>query len=185
MKHKRHGGLFSSAIEELNFVVNEEPIPKARPRFNRKTGITYTPQKTTNTEKVIGEAALKAMEEQGFHKANGDMPVCLYVTFYHTIPKGKRKWWNMAATYGLIPCVTRQRGDVDNKVKLVMDGLNGIAFDDDSQVCEIHAYSRYSAHPHTDIKVVAHYVNVGELKAEVEVLKELENAQTQAGETDL
>ena len=31
-------------------------------------------------------------------------------------------------------------GDLDNRVKLVADALNGVAWTDDRQVCEFHAY---------------------------------------------
>ena len=34
--------------------------------------------------------------------------------------------------------------DIDNLCKMVMDGLNGIAWNDDAQVCEIHATKFFS-----------------------------------------
>lgn len=33
-----------------------------------------------------------------------------------------------------------KRGDLDNRTKVMLDALNGIAYSDDSQVAEIHAY---------------------------------------------
>jgi Holliday junction resolvase RusA-like endonuclease len=33
-----------------------------------------------------------------------------------------------------------RRGDLDNRIKVALDALQGIAFDDDKQVVEIHAY---------------------------------------------
>ena len=33
----------------------------------------------------------------------------------------------------------RQAGDLDNRIKVVLDGLQGAAFKNDSQVIEIHA----------------------------------------------
>lgn len=35
---------------------------------------------------------------------------------------------------------TERRGDLDNRLKVVLDALNGIAYTDDSQIVEIHAY---------------------------------------------
>ena len=34
----------------------------------------------------------------------------------------------------------RKAGDLDNKIKCLFDALNGIAWEDDSQVVELHAY---------------------------------------------
>lgn len=34
----------------------------------------------------------------------------------------------------------QRRGDLDNRLKVLIDSLNGIAWNDDSQVVEIHAY---------------------------------------------
>ena len=34
----------------------------------------------------------------------------------------------------------RKAGDLDNKIKVCLDSLNGIAWDDDSQVVELHAF---------------------------------------------
>lgn len=34
------------------------------------------------------------------------------------------------------------RGDVDNYVKSIMDGLNGVAYNDDGQVVNLKAYKR-------------------------------------------
>ncbi len=36
----------------------------------------------------------------------------------------------------------RKSGDLDNRIKVTMDAMNGIAWEDDSQVVELHAYLR-------------------------------------------
>lgn len=51
---------------------------------------------------------------------------------------------------------TRQRCDVDNLAKQVLDGLNGVAWDDDSQVCDLHVTRRYDrARPRVVVEVRA------------------------------
>ena len=48
----------------------------------------------------------------------------------------------------------RRRRDWDNLNKLTMDALNGIAYDDDSQICEAHVYRAYDAHkPRIEVTV--------------------------------
>ena len=48
-----------------------------------------------------------------------------------------------------------KRGDTDNFLKVTLDSLNGIAYSDDSQIVEIHAY-RYDdkANPRVEVEVV-------------------------------
>jgi len=50
---------------------------------------------------------------------------------------------------GKISCAIKQvketsklRGDVDNYLKSLMDGLNGVAYDDDGQVVSVKAFKR-------------------------------------------
>lgn len=97
------------------FTVMGEPVSKARARFNTKTKSTYTPEKTKTAQERVAWA---------FRQVSGG----------HGI--------DPRATYGLM-CIffhgTNQRRDVDNMVKLVCDGLNGVAWADDSQVTEIAA----------------------------------------------
>ena len=45
------------------------------------------------------------------------------------------------------------RPDIDNLVKIILDGLNGVAFMDDKQVIELYATKWYSAEPRTEIMV--------------------------------
>ena len=48
-----------------------------------------------------------------------------------------------------------KRGDLDNRVKVLLDALNGIAYRDDSQVVELHAYRREDrANPRVEVDVM-------------------------------
>jgi Holliday junction resolvase RusA-like endonuclease len=89
------------------FTVEGEPMVKARPRMT-KTGHTYTPKTTVEAEKRVREA-FEATGHEGF--AGG--PIGVELAFYQG---------------------TRARKDVDNLVKLVLDSLNGIAYEDDVHV---------------------------------------------------
>jgi Holliday junction resolvase RusA-like endonuclease len=40
---------------------------------------------------------------------------------------------------------TKRRRDLDNQNKLILDALTGIAYDDDSQIAELHLYRAYDA----------------------------------------
>ena len=43
--------------------------------------------------------------------------------------------------------------DCDNLCKTVLDALNGIAYDDDKQVCRLYAEKRYGAFPKVKVKL--------------------------------
>ena len=46
-----------------------------------------------------------------------------------------------------------KRPDVDNLAKIILDGLNGVAYRDDAQVCCIHFEKKYSETPETIVKI--------------------------------
>lgn len=95
---------------KLHFTVPGEPVSKGRPRVTSRG--TYTPAKTREHEKLVRLVALKERLE--------------------SVP-----CWPMDARYLLTVRViqgTKHRRDIDNVGKLVADALNGIAWDDDSQV---------------------------------------------------
>ena len=86
-------------------------MPKGRPRLGRN-GNTYTPKRTAVYEHSIGWAWREA---QGV-KATGPVRVSIIVR-----EKGGHP------------------GDLDNYVKVVLDALNGLAWEDDKQVGVIYA----------------------------------------------
>ena len=87
------------------------PVPKGRPRLGvrgRKAFI-YTPPATREYEKLVGGVARCA----GCKPLNGPLAVKL-----HLFIRGRS-------------------GDVDNYCKSILDGLNGVAYEDDDQVIEL------------------------------------------------
>jgi crossover junction endodeoxyribonuclease RusA len=50
----------------------------------------------------------------------------------------------------------RRRRDLDNTLKVCQDSLTGVAYADDSQVCELHLYREYdSGNPRAEVSVRA------------------------------
>ncbi len=97
-----------------------KPKAKQRPRMTRY-GRAYTPKATHIFENAVAD---------GWNKNYwyGDSPIAIQIvldkdTFTVTISEYK------AATP-----TSPLRGDIDNYAKSILDGLNGVAFKDDSQV---------------------------------------------------
>lgn len=95
----------------VRFCIDGEPMSKARPRFAK--GRTYTPEATVRAQAAIA-AAFKAAAPD--YTIEPERTYGVTALFFHA---------------------TRQRRDVDNMIKLILDGLNGVAWEDDVQVVEV------------------------------------------------
>lgn len=119
---------------------------KQRPRFSRKTHTVYTPSATTDFEKRVKQAWL---DGYGDLKAHGEVMVSMQ--FYYPVPKSDSKKVRKAKLdEEIAPTI---KPDIDNLIKSVLDGLNGVAFGDDKQVTSITAAKLYSEKAHTIVSV--------------------------------
>lgn len=131
----------------ISFTIEGEPVPKARPRFTQRGGYvsTYSTSKTVEAERRVAAAYM----EHGDGVIEG--PVGLICEFYMGIPKSDSKATKAKKKNGEI--LPLKKPDIDNLVKLVMDGLNGLAFADDCQVAWIRASKMYSTDPRTEVVI--------------------------------
>lgn len=131
----------------VSFVVEGEPVPKGRPRFNPYSKRAYTPQRTKSYEEQIAWKAAVAMRG----KAPMKRPVHVDVRIFFGIPKSAKQADKEAArTEHLWHC---RKCDADNIFKAIADGANGIVFADDKQICEMECSKRYSMKPRVEVEV--------------------------------
>lgn len=121
-------------MTEVYFVVDGKVQPKQRPKVyrNKYTGQVHgvTPNATREYERVVRYSYL---EQCGSTKFEGALQ--MVVNVYVRIPSGiSKKNFNAMVSGEIRP--TRKNGDVDNLFKAISDSLNGIAYDDDSQIVE-------------------------------------------------
>jgi Holliday junction resolvase RusA-like endonuclease len=124
----------------LKFVVPGPPVPKGRPRFGN--GRAFTPKKTRDYEEHVRSQAAFAMGGCGPLRKprwlKTDQPVAMML----------RIFWPDA-----------RRRDIDNNIKCILDSANGLVFDDDSQVSELHVSSAIDrSNPRVEVEV--HLVEV-------------------------
>ena len=126
-------------MKPIEIIIDGPPQGKGRARaFIRQGRVAhYTPNKTRDYETSIRLAAISAM--RGAKPFVG--AVSLIVLAYIDIPASWSKKNKRAATEGLIKPTSRP--DLDNIVKSIKDGLNGICYRDDAQVCLIEASKVY------------------------------------------
>lgn len=108
---------------EHSFIAEGKPKVKQRPRMTRR-GRAYTPQATHDAEREIAE------------QYDGPMfvdPIHLEIRY------SKDHQSIHISELGYEP-IKALRGDIDNMLKLTMDALNGIAWEDDALVKSVYVY---------------------------------------------
>ena len=124
-----------------------EPTPKGRPRFTRygkkRFVKAYTPKKTRNYEEKITEYYRQSPNAYKFEKG---IPLAINLVFGMPIPKSTPKSRKEAMFEGIIKHT--KRPDVDNMAKAVLDALNGIAWEDDSQIVRLTVTKEYTKEPY-------------------------------------
>ena len=110
-----------------------KPKGKQRPRVVR--GHAFTPQQTKDYELMIANL-YKAMHGK---MIDGYVRVEIY-PLYLVPKKCTKKKREQIERKEILPAV---KPDIDNIIKIVLDGLNGVAYKDDKQVIEVKARKAY------------------------------------------
>ena len=121
----------------IEFEVPGKPVPKGRPRFAGRAGcngapIVYTPKNTVDFERKVARAAEAVMTSH--HYDPTEDAVAIRVDFFFRRPKSvppSRKW----------PTV---KPDLDNLLKAVVDGMNGIVYADDKLIVSSTESKQYA-----------------------------------------
>jgi Holliday junction resolvase RusA-like endonuclease len=132
----------------MRFTVPGPPQGKQRARVvrvrNRVMG--YTPAETATYENLV------RMEFRLAYPGHVpiDGPISVEILAYFGAPKYVRKRRGFGADYAESVRHTN-RPDSDNIAKICSDGLNGVAWHDDSQIADLTVRKRYSTTPRTEI----------------------------------
>lgn len=130
----------------IEIVLLGKPVAKGRPRFNKETGIAYTPEKTRTYEQMLRLAAEDAMA--GRPPLEG--PLRLDMTVVAPIPPSWSKKKQDAARAGdLLPT---GKPDLDNFMKVV-DSANLVVWVDDGQIVDARLRKSYGDKPQMVIRV--------------------------------
>ena len=121
-------------MKSYSFTVEGRPVPKARPRVAR--GHAYTPQRTKDYEEFVRIAYKNA----GGTKFEG--AVFIKIRAVYKAPKKSLLYHNRT-----------KKPDLDNIAKAILDGLNGVAYEDDSQVSFLQIEKFYGKEDYTIISV--------------------------------
>jgi len=112
------------------FTVDGEPVPKPRHQYtSRGKGHAYNPKKASAAEALV---ALAFRQSAPGHEIRNDVTYGVSAVFFAS---------------------THQRRDVDNLIKLICDGLNGVAWADDVQVEEVSGRRGYDKNARTEVMI--------------------------------
>lgn len=132
---------------ELTFPL--EPVPKGRPRFSVHYNHvqTHTPPKTKRFEQDVALLYIQSNSPK-FEKGT---PIEVSIEFGMTIPNSTTKKKKNDMLQGLIHHTVKP--DLDNLTKAVLDGLNDVAWHDDSQIVELNVRKIYVEKPYIQISI--------------------------------
>lgn len=127
---------------EYKFVIPGQPVAKGRPRIGLRgiKATAYTPKATRQYERDAKILIKVAMA--GRPPLEGAVSVVIDAWFAK--PKRKLKSQHHTST-----------PDADNICKILCDSMNGIAFHDDSQVCQLAINKLYGENPRVEIVMTA------------------------------
>ena len=121
----------------ISFIIFSKPQPKQRPRVTIKG--TYTPQATVDYERLVGWQCRSVYKGKPLTQA-----LKLTVRVFFKLPKRTVKEKGDWHT---------QRPDLDNVIKSIKDGLNGIAYEDDSQIASLVATKQWASEDYVIVEL--------------------------------
>lgn len=131
---------------KAQFSVPGKPFAKQRPRVVTRGGFAraYTPQQTVNYENLVKKVYIDSV---GDLKLNGPIKASIEGVF--PIPKSASKKDKELMIRGKV--LHTKKPDADNIAKSVLDALNNIAYDDDSQICKLLVNKVYGEDPRINV----------------------------------
>ena len=121
----------------ITFSIPGKPQPKQRPRVTSRGA--YTPQATVDYERLVGWQCRSVYKGKPLTQA-----VKMTVRVFFKLPKRTVKEkgdWHTS------------RPDLDNIVKSIKDGLNGIAYEDDSQIVYLVATKQWASEDYVIVEI--------------------------------
>ena len=121
----------------ISFIIPGKPQPKQRPRVTIKG--TYTPQATVDYERLVGWQCRSVHKGKPLTTAL-KLTVRVFIKLPKRTVKEKGDWHT-------------SRPDLDNVIKAITDSLNGIAYEDDSQIVKIEATKQWASEDYVIVEI--------------------------------
>ena len=153
---------FNDDLKEhsIELTIEGDPVGKGRPRVTTrgKFAHAYTPKKTKNYEQHVRNTYKSKYNFS--HMLHG--PLESEVLAFFPIPKAASKKKKQFMVDNVI--ANTHKPDIDNIEKSILDSLNGLAYDDDSQIISLKGEKRYSDNPRVELKIKVTFEGVPDLE---------------------
>jgi len=133
----------------MKFTIPGEPQGKGRPRVVRNGSFTrtFTPEKTANYENLV---------KLEFQRQCPDLwipsgPVRMVIKAYYGLAKSDSQKKRQAKLSGVIR--PTKKPDIDNCIKAIADSINGLAYQDDTQIVSVTAEKYYAEIPRVEVEI--------------------------------
>ncbi|MDR1364369.1 MAG: RusA family crossover junction endodeoxyribonuclease [Oscillospiraceae bacterium] len=128
---------------KIKFTIQGDPRGKERPRvcFKHGKSFAYTPQRTSEYEENIRRSFKKIIN----HKFERNIPLGIIITAYYPIPRHSSMKISKAMENDEI--LPTKKPDCDNVIKIILDALNKVCYEDDAQICNLKFEKHYSNMP--------------------------------------
>lgn len=138
----------NSNEKKVTFYIPGEPFGKQRPKFSRAGGFvrSYTQKETVSYENLVKTEYAWQCGEARFQD---DAEVLAVINAFFSIPKSVSKKTRADMLAGRVR--PTKRPDCDNIAKVILDGLNGIAYRDDAQVVSAAVSKHYGETPRVEV----------------------------------
>lgn len=131
----------------IKLIIKGEPVGKGRPRFQRN-GQPYTPEKTRRYENYV---KMCYRVQNGKKRIAAGSAVMVSIRACLGIPKkASKKKRELMLESRIRPT---KKPDADNIAKIILDALNGLAWEDDKQITGLLIIKEYSAEPQVIIEI--------------------------------
>ena len=140
-------------LDRVEFFVPGKPVAKGRPKFARRGPgvVAITPAKTREYEAGVASVAHAAMLRGGHAEPfAGALTLTVEVTVAPPVSWSAKR--RAEACDGFI--APTKRPDLDNFIKAVLDGCDGVVWRDDSQVVGLDARKHFGEQPGVRVVVV-------------------------------
>ena len=128
-------------MKAVKYTIYHEPVAQGRPRFAR--GRAYDPPKSKAYKELVALCSRRYFPEP--LKGALKMQVVFSIQMPKSLSKSKK--------VDVDKTPHSSRPDIDNLCKALLDGLNGVAFEDDGQVVCLQAWKFWSSEPKIEIEV--------------------------------
>ncbi len=119
--------------------------PRGWARTGQRGAVRFVDKATASYENKVSHLA--GLEMKGAAPWEG--PVSVQIEITYDVPESWSKKRRAAAPGSPAP----KKPDIDNCAKIILDGLNGVAFKDDAQVTDIRVTKRYGETARTNVMV--------------------------------